>query len=476
MSLRQPIGIVPPSQLGHVHFIAIGGSMMSGLAHLYRQLGVQVSGCDRVDSPTLRALRAEGIAAHIGHDPAHLAGVDTVVISSAIRDTNPELVAAREGGLRVWHRSAALASLMIGRRVVSVAGTHGKTTTTAMTAVMLDTAGIHPSYVIGAPLAASGTSAMIGSGDVIVVEADESDGSFLQYPTQIAVITNVEADHLDNWGSPQHYAQGFAEFAEGPSVEAVVINVDDPGARALAERLAGASDRRRQLVTYGESVDAEVRIVEPVLVGTTAHAQLVVGGHAHALHLQVPGRHNLANAAAAFAVGRLLDLPADALLRGAEAFTGTLRRFQLVAVVENPRGPIRIYDDYAHHPTEIRAALTAARRAAGGGRLVACFQPHLYSRTRDFAEQFGQALALADVVVVTDVYAAREDPLPGVTGRLVAEAAGRAGAVTHYEPDKANLPGVLASLVRPGDLVMTLGAGDITLVGPLLARQLVEAP
>ncbi|MGB3956197.1 MAG: Mur ligase family protein, partial [Brooklawnia sp.] len=319
----------------------------------------------------------------------------------------------------------------------------------------------------------------LGSGDVFVVEADESDGSFLQYPTRIAIITNIEPDHLDNWGTARAYADGFRRFATGQTVQAVVINVDDAGARALAEEPRAGATR---VVGYGESADAEVRLTDLDFEGTHASATLLAEDRSFPFRLRVPGRYNLANAAAAFAAGRLLELDAERLVAGAGEFTGTLRRFQLVAEQRlNPDDPadraVRIYDDYAHHPTELRAALTAALRAKGGGRLVACFQPHLYSRTRDFADEFGAALCLADVVLVTDIYAAREDPLPGVTGALVADAAHRhasPGTSVEYVPDKGSLAAHLAGLVQPGDLVMTLGAGDVTLVGPMLAGLLAQ--
>ena len=478
MSLREIVEVVPADQAGAVHFIAIGGAGMSGIADFYHALGARVSGCDRDASPTLNQLAASGIETHVGHDPAHLVGIDTVVVSSAIRSDNPELVAATEQGLRVWHRSAALAALMVGSTGVAIAGAHGKTTTSGMCAVLLGAAGADPSYVIGAPLAATGTSSHRGDGEVFVVEADESDGSFLQYPTQIAVITNIEPDHLDNWGSPQAYFEGFRRFAGGDAVRAVVINADDAGARELTAELRAAGGVR--VVSYGEAPDADLRITEIELQGTTASATLREGTASWPLELQVPGRYNLANAAAAFAVGRLLGLDAAALLAGARTFTGTLRRFQLVAQLglapdADLTEQVRIYDDYAHHPTELRAALSAARRARGSGRLVACFQPHLYSRTKQFSQEFGEALNLADVVVVTDVYGAREDPMPGVTGELIATAAARqGGAEVHYVADKGALAETLAELARPGDLIMTLGAGDVTLVGPLLVRALAD--
>ncbi|MGD8215085.1 UDP-N-acetylmuramate--L-alanine ligase [Aestuariimicrobium sp. Y1814] len=464
--LRTPVEVPPADQLGTVHFIAIGGAGMSGIARLFHELGVPVTGSDQVDSSNLRQLESLGITTFIGHSEEQLGDAETVVVSSAIRDTNPELVAARRKGLRVLHRSAALAALMHDRVGISIAGTHGKTTTTGMTAVMLTAAGADPSYVIGSPLAASGTSAHLGQGTAFVVEADESDGSFLQYPTTIAVVTNVEADHLDNWTTPEAYLQGFEQFASQHGVRALVAGIDDPGAAELAQRMRETGLR---VVTYGTDEQADVRLTNLDFEGTLASCSLGFEGQTVQLQLQVPGKYNLENAAAAYAVGRILGLDHEALLRGAAGFTGTLRRFQLVG---SPRG-IQVYDDYAHHPTELTAALTAARRAVDpGGRLIACFQPHLFSRTTEFSEEFGQALALADHAFVTDIYAAREDPVPGVTGELVADAARRHGAEVSYVPDKLDLPAAIGALARPGDLVMTLGAGDVTLVGPLLVAEL----
>ncbi|MFT8396266.1 UDP-N-acetylmuramate--L-alanine ligase [Propionibacterium sp.] len=472
MTLLTPVDLVPPEQLGTVHFVAMGGSGMSGVAMAYHERGVPVSGCDQVDSPTLRQLADTGIRTWVGHDIAHLDGISTLVVSSAIREDNIEVVEARRRGLRIWHRSAALAALMLGHDTVSVAGTHGKTTTTSMIATMAARAGAEPSYVVGSPLASTRTSANIGSGRPFIVEADESDGSFLQYPTQIAVITNVETDHLDNWGTHERYAQGFERFATGPDVRAVVIDADDTGTRELTGRLRAMPSAGRRVISYGEDPSADVRLRDVVLEGMHSSATLDFEGDSYQLALNVPGRHNLWNASAAFVAGRLLGLDATDLIAGASAFAGNLRRFQPVGQVPLPGGRLALFDDYAHHPTEIRAALAAARHAVPGGRLVACFQPHLYSRTQEFAEEFGAALALADVVVVTDIYGAREDPVPGVTGQLVADAAARSGADTHYVADKTRLPAALAQLVRGGDLVMTLGAGDITLVGPLLLEQL----
>ncbi len=464
MTLRTPVEIEPADQVGDVHFIAVGGAGMSGIAQLFAERGVHVSGSDRSDSPALARLRTAGVTTYVGHDASQLGEARTVVVSTAIKDDNPELVAARERGLRVWHRSAALASLMLGSAAVSVSGTHGKTTTSAMTAVMLEAAGADPSYVIGSPLQSTGATAHLGGGEAFVVEADESDGSFLQYPTQVAVVTNIEADHLDNWGTPEAYAAGFVAFATADGVEVLVADADDPGCRAL---IAEVRARGQRVVTVGEGAAADVRIGDAAFEGAGCRATLTWEGGSQDVELHVPGRFNLHNAAIAFTVGLQLDLDPAALAAGAAEFRGTERRFQQVGEV----GGVRVVDDYAHHPTEVAATLGAAR-ATGASRVVAVFQPHLYTRTRDFAAEFGAALAAADEVVVSDVYAARELPIAGVTGALVADAARAAGATVTYVPELADVPAAVAGLARPGDLVLTLGAGDVTVVGPRLVTEL----
>lgn len=476
--LLNPIEVVPAEEVGPVHFIAAGGSGMSGVARLYAELGIKTSGSDRSDSRALRSLERSGVTTYVGHAAEQIGDARTVVISSAIRADNVELVEARKRGLRIWHRSAALAALMQGRRGVAVAGTHGKSTTTAMTAVMLSEAGQDPSYVIGASLSTTGVSSAIGSGAAFVVEADESDASFLQYPTEIAVITSVEADHLVNWGTPEAYADGFRAFATRPLVRHVVINVDDAGARQLADELVGEA---RNIIRYGEAEDADVRITDVEAHGNGIAATLTYGDESGRIVLQVPGNHNLANASAAYAVGRILGLSHQQAIDALGRFEGTLRRFQLITDTAG----IRVYDDYAHHPTEIRAALTAARRATAAGneatglagRLIACFQPHLYTRTVDFSDEFGEVLTLADVAVINGIDGAREDPIPGVTAQLVVDAAERHGVEEiHYVPEKYDLPAALNDLARPGDLIITLGCGDVTIVGPLLADLLKQRP
>jgi len=465
--LIQPVPLLPPEQLGAVHFIAAGGAGMSGIAAMYAERGIAVTGSDQVDSPTLAGLAASGVRTYVGHDAAQLGDAATVVVSSAVRSTNPELAEAHRRGLRVWHRSAALGALMLGRRSVAVSGTHGKTTTTAMIATMLAAGGVDPSFVGGSPLTTTGHSYRLGAGDAFVVEADESDGSNLQYPAQVVVITNVEADHLDNWGTAANYAAGFVRLATADAVEMVVISADNPGAQAIVEQIRAAG---KHVVTFGESPLAHVRLSEVRFSGGGAVAELSAEGDTGQLQLKVPGRYNLHNAAAAYAVGRAWGIPGEQLRAAAGEFAGTWRRFQPVGEVSG----VRIFDDYAHHPTEVTATLTAARTMADGGRVVACFQPHLFSRTREFATEFGAALSLADQVVVLGIYPAREDPIPGVSGELVADAATlRVGAErVRYAETLADGAAALAALVRPGDLVVTVGAGDVTKVGPLLVSRL----
>jgi len=469
MPLREPVPLEPADAVGAVHFIAAGGAGMSGIAAAYRALGVAVSGSDQADSEALRHLAELGVKTYVGHHPDQLGDADTVVVSSAIRDGNVELAEARRRGLRVWHRSAALAGLMLGRRGVAISGTHGKTTTTGMTATMLVAAGADPSYVIGSPLTTTGESAHLGAGGAFVIEADESDGSFLQYPAEVVVVTNIEADHLDNWGTPERYVAGFDRLCHGEHVSLVVACADDPGSRALAGRLRAEG---RRVVTYGESPDADVRLSGVALTQDDSTATLTAADDAGPLRLVVPGRFNLLNAAAAYAVGRELGLPGPALRAAASDFEGTHRRFQ-------PRGAaggVRVFDDYAHHPTELRATLEAARGRVGTGRLVACFQPHLFSRTVEFAGELAEALTLADVVVCLGIYPAREDAadFPGVSGRLVRDAVAATGREVTYVEEVGGAAAALAALVRPGDLVLTLGAGDVTTVGPELVRLLGE--
>ncbi|MHB1740443.1 MAG: UDP-N-acetylmuramate--L-alanine ligase [Actinomycetes bacterium] len=456
-----PALLVRVEDLGRVHFIGIGGAGMSGIARILLSRGLVVSGSDARESRTLEALRAVGARVCVGHDPAQVAGVDTVVVSSAIRESNPELAEARRRGLRVIPRAAALAALMSGRRAVAIAGTHGKTTTTSMLTVALQHCGADPSFAIGGNLSDTGLNAHEGTGDVFVAEADESDGSFLAYAPLVAVVTNVEADHLDHYGTAAAVSVAFERFASRvPPGGTLVTCADDPGARVLADAVRASGTRVR---TYGESADADVRLVGLELPGAGARFSLVASGRRLGeVALSMPGRHNALNATAAFTAALVLGFPAVQVREGLAGYSGTRRRFELKGIEQG----VRVVDDYAHHPSEVTATLQAARQVAGPGRVIAAFQPHLYSRTRFFAAELGQALGLADEVVVMDVYAAREDPEPGVSGALVAAHVPLGAEHVVFERSWSAVPGRLAALARPGDLVLTLGAGDVTLVGP----------
>ncbi|MEI2779569.1 MAG: UDP-N-acetylmuramate--L-alanine ligase [Tetrasphaera sp.] len=455
--------------LGHTHFIAIGGSGMSGIAHLYAASGLPVDGCDQAPSQTLDALARAGVAVRVGHDVAHLDGVDTLVVSSAIPESNPELHLARAGGLRVLHRAQALAIAMGGHTRVAVAGANGKTTTTAMTVSALRHAGLDPSYAVGSVLLDTGAGWGVGSGSAFVVEADESDGSFLCYRPHIAVVTNVQPDHLDFYGDVAHVEAGYAAFAESiPSGGLLVASADDPGAARLAAHAAAAG---RRVATVGEAPGARLRIEQVELNGLASRAVLRGFGETIELRLGVPGRHNVHNAAAAVAAGWLgLDADPGELAAGLAGFSGTRRRFQ---VAGRSRG-VTVVDDYAHNPAKVAAVVAAARAVAGRGRVRLVFQPHLFSRTRDFAAAFAQALTGADQVVLLPVYGAREAPIPGVDSHLIAERmpAGPCAVTVVDTPDEAVT--ALAAAAAEGDLILTVGAGDVTRLGRDLLAALEE--
>ncbi|HET8601880.1 MAG TPA: UDP-N-acetylmuramate--L-alanine ligase [Segeticoccus sp.] len=462
--------VPPAAELGHVHFIAIGGAGMSGVARIMLAQGLQVTGSDARESLVTRALGTEGALVHIGHDASHLEGVDTVVLSSAIRDDNPELAAARQRGLRVLHRSQGLASVMRGQRRVAVAGANGKTTTTSMLTVALQHCGVDPSFAVGGELARLGTNAHYGTGDVFVAEADESDGSFVVYHPEVAIVTNVMPDHLDFYGDYAHVQQAYERFAGTIRPGGVLVTcADDPGARQLAERVRAGGTR---VVSYGEAADADVRITglggRDLQAWATLHQ---AGAPDRALRIGVPGEHNLLNATAAYVAATVgLGQEPTVVLEGLAGFTGTRRRFEPKGEVQG----VRVIDDYAHNPGKVTAVVRTGKRLVGDdGRLVVVFQPHLYTRTRDFAAELAQALSLADVVVVMEIFAAREDPLPGVTAALVADRVHGPGRVV-YEPSWQAVAPCVAALVRPGDLVLTVGAGDVTLVGPEVLGLLAE--
>ena len=435
---------------------------MSGLARLLLAAGHRVTGSDRSRSATLEALAALGAEVWAPHDGARLGRPDLVAASTAIRATNPELVAARILGIPVLGRAQLLALLMAGRTGIAVAGTHGKTTTTGMVVAILKAAGLDPSFAVGGDFKATGVNAAAGTGPHFVAEADESDGSFLELSPTVAVVTSVEADHLDHWGDLASVTAAFRAFVGRlPPDGTAVLCADDPGASALASAAPCPA------VTYGLTTGAQVRGVDLVLDAWSSRFTVLDGARPLGqITLTVPGRHNVQNALGAIAAAQAAGAPFGAAVAALAGFSGAARRFHLRAEVAG----VTVIDDYAHNPPKVAAALAAARLGPWK-RVVAVFQPHLYSRTRLFAAEFGRALAAADLVVVTDVYAAREDPEPGVDGALVAGAARRARPDLDcvYEPDRAALATRVAALAQPGDLVLTLGAGDITTLADELA-------
>ena len=471
MGLITPIELPKPDELGAVHFIAIGGSGMNGIASVMLAEGIPVSGSDRQDSKYLRSLEAQGARVYVGHRAEQLGDATTVVASSAIRDSNPELAEARRRGLRVLHRSAALGSLMLGRRGIAVAGTHGKTTTTAMIAHVLSGCGFDPSFVIGGALTGTATGGHLGGGDIMVIEADESDGSFLQYPREIAVVTNIDPDHLSNWGGAENYADGFLRFAIADSVRLLVTSADDAGAVGLTQRLrqrTAAGAPGPAVMTFGTSPQADVQIADVGLAGTGSTFELQWDGHVGSVQLSVPGHYNVLNAAAAYAVAVWLGADAADARRELSKYRGTYRRFQLIGMPNN----VRVYDDYAHHPTEVLNTLIAARTGVGDGRVVVCFQPHLYTRTRDFWRELAQALEQADEAIVMDVCGDREDPIPGIDGAMVANAVAPGTAHVTYEPIWNEAAPTVARIARSGDLVITVGCGDVTKVAPKIVAEI----
>ena len=469
MRVPLPEQIPPAAELGHVHFVGIGGAGLSGLARLMLARGVEVSGSDAHETPTLDALRKLGATCYVGHLAEQVKDADTVVVSTAIDESNPEVVAAREQGLRLWPRSAAVVSVMIGRTVLAVTGTHGKSTTSSMLAVALTAAGADPSYAVGADLASTGSNAREGGGPEFVVEADESDRAFLAYSPTVAVVTNIEADHLDVYGTPEAYRRAFDEFLDRivPG-GCLVASVDDRGAASLVDQ---AREQGIDAIGVGFGETADLRGVDVRSSGgETSCTVLLDGKELGELRIAMPGRHYLFDALAALAVGLRRGYPFEALAAGLADYTGSRRRMEL----KGQAGGVRVYDSYAHHPTEIAADLASARSLAGDGRVVVCYQPHLVSRTKAFGPEMGRSLGAADVAVVADIYLAREQPEAGVDGRLVADAVPLPADRVHYVARRDELADAVVAVARPGDLVLTLGAGDVTAVGPQVLAALVD--
>ncbi len=478
-----------PPELQRVHMVGIGGAGMSGIARILLDRGALVSGSDAKESRGVHALRARGALIRIGHDASSLdllPGGATAVVTTyaAIPKTNPELVEARRRGVPVLLRPAVLARLMDGRTTLMVTGTHGKTTTTSMLIVALQHCGRDPSFAVGGELGEAGTNAHHGSGECFVAEADESDGSLLEYRPDVAVVTNIETDHLDFYGSEDAYVGVFDAFVERLAPGgALVVCTDDPGAAALAERSAALGVR---VLRYGSASAAAGDALAGALLdweqqGTeaVAHIQLALESgpepHPRVMRLSVAGRHMALNALGALLAATLIGAPVEDVLDGLAGFEGVRRRFELVgssATGQAPKLPVRVFDDYAHHPTEISATLAAVRTLldqSGDGRCIVVFQPHLYSRTKAFAAEFGCALSAADEVFVLDVYGAREQPIAGISGATVA---GHVSAPVRYLPDFSAVAGEVADAAGPGDVIVTMGAGDVTLLGPEIVAAL----
>ncbi|GAA4895926.1 UDP-N-acetylmuramate--L-alanine ligase [Streptomyces coeruleoprunus] len=457
-----------PAAMERPHFIGIGGAGMSGIAKILAQRGARVAGSDARESETAASLRALGATVHIGHAAHHLAGdTSCVVVSSAIRADNPELARAQQLGIPVVHRSDALAALMQGLRSIAVAGTHGKTTTTSMLAVALTELGLDPSYAIGGDLAGPGTNARHGEGELFVAEADESDRSFQKYDPEVALVLNVELDHHANYASMDEIYESFEAFVAKIRPGGTLVVGEHAGARELAARVSGRAGLN--VLTVGEAEGSDARILSITPRGMTSEVTVALDGAEHTFTVSVPGRHYAHNAAAALAAGARTGVDPSSLAKALTAYTGVGRRLQL----KGEAAGVQVIDSYAHHPTEMTADLEAMRAAAGADRrLLVVFQPHLFSRTQELGKEMGQALALADRSVVLDIYPAREDPIPGVTSALITEAAVAAGADVMPVHDKTTVPDVIAGMARPGDLVLTMGAGDVTDLGPRILDRL----
>jgi UDP-N-acetylmuramate--alanine ligase len=457
-----------PVELQRVHLVGIGGAGMSGIARILLARGHRVSGSDAKNSVAVDALRMQGAKIAVPQAAENLnlldGGPTAVVVSTAIKETNPELVEARRRGLTVLHRSAALAALMAGHRVACVAGTHGKTSTTSMLTVALQHCRLDPSFAIGGDLNESGANAHHGAGELFVAEADESDGSFLAFSPWVAVVTNVEADHLDHHGTVEAYVSVFDQFVKRIEPGGLLVAcADDPGSADLADSAEAAGVRVRR---YGRSA-VDARLIDHEPRDTGGSAQISLDGKEIELRVAVPGEHMALNAFAALLAGLELGAPLDLLLGGIAAFGGVRRRFEF----KGRAGGVQVYDDYAHHPSEVATQLRAVRPIVDG-RLIVIFQPHLYSRTRLFAREFAEALALADEVVLLDVFGAREEPEPGVSGALIAGAVPLPRERVHYEPSFDKIPALISDIAGEGDLVLTMGAGDVTALGPELVSAL----
>lgn len=450
-----------------IHFIGVGGAGMSGIARIMLSKGFSISGSDKNDSPMLTSLKALGAKIEIGHDEKNLGDAELVIISSAIGEKNPELLAAKDKGLPIAARAIALAWLMSDSTSVAVAGTHGKTTTTAMLTVALQSAGMDPSFAIGGTINTAGTNAHSGSGSVFVAEADESDGSFLAYKPTGAIITNIELDHVDHFANEDEVFAVFEQFVDSIKTNGFLIACgDDDGVQNLLKRI-----KRKDLKIhlYGKGDKNDFRIDKIHLAPTTSTASISsTGRKIGELKLAVAGEHNLLNALAAFAAASALEVAEEKVVAGLGTFTGTRRRFELKGEVSG----IKVIDDYGHHPTELIVTLKAAKNLAQAGRVLVIFQPHRYSRTAAFAHQFSQALSLADFTYLLEVYAASEKPLPGVSSLLIAK--NMSAQQVKFEPSMLQVVSDVVAKAKSGDVIITLGAGDVSSLGEPILQALAS--
>jgi UDP-N-acetylmuramate--alanine ligase len=444
-----------------VHFVGVGGAGMSGLARIMSSEGIHVSGSDIKESSVLTALQTIGVDVRVGHEVANVSGADFVVFSSAIDQSNPELLAAEALHIPKLSRAQALAILMSDSKAIAVAGTHGKTTTTSMLTVAIQSCGEDPSFAIGGILKASGSNAHKGTGDFFVAEADESDGSFVEYHPFGAIITNIEHDHVDFFKTPESVFLAFEQFVETISPKGFLVYcADDRGSRNLGDQVT-----RCKTISYGVDQQADLRIDQIELRPSSSKARVLWRGRTVGhLELQIPGQHNVLNAAGALAAGLSLDLSAPQLISGLARFGGTGRRFELKGQVHG----VRVVDDYGHHPTEIDATLEAAKRFATDGRVLVVFQPHRYSRTRAFVKEFARALDKADLVWILEVYGSSEKQIPGVSGQSITKLM-KNGI---YEPNFMSVVASVVDAAKPGDVILTLGAGDVSSLGPIIIEAL----
>ena len=455
------------TNLAAVHFVGIGGAGMSGIAEVLLDYDLDVSGCDQSLSETTERLSKLGVTVFQGHSPEHVERVDLVVISSAVSRDNPEVVAARRNNITVVRRAEMLGELMRMKYGVAVAGTHGKTTTTSLIGTVLTEAGLDPTVIVGGRLRVSGTGARLGKSEYLVAEADEYDRSFLRLQPIVAVVTSIDEDHLDTYANLDEIRSAFVTFAgKVPFFGQAILCLDDANIQEVLPQLK----REHRVVTYGVSPQADLRATEFESIAVGSRFKVVDSrqGELGVVELPMPGLHNVRNSLAAIAVGQALGIPFVGIARALKGFSGVHRRFEARGVWRGAK----VIDDYAHHPTEVTATLEAARQAFPGAVIHAVFQPHLFSRTRHLALEFGRSLLGADRAVVTDIYASREQPEPGVTSDLVVEAARSSGhRDVHLCADWREVPRLLAAEVQAGDVILTLGAGDIYRLAELLAGE-----